>query len=94
MRCSIAVAGLVIALFNEAPSPILQPVFPTSRHRLNRRRARSFAHCWRQNGWRLHAEARNWDAAWRVLERSQPYALKDAEYQGFAGTVLRQQKRP
>ena len=36
----------------------------------------------------------HWDAAWRVLERSQPHALKDAEYQGFAGTVLRQQKRP
>jgi len=43
---------------------------------------------------RFHAEARNWDAAWRILERSLPYALKDAEYQGFAGTVLRELKRP
>ena len=43
---------------------------------------------------RLYAEARNWDAAWRVLERSLPHAGKDAEYQGFAGTVLRQLKRP
>jgi len=43
---------------------------------------------------RLHAEARNWDAAWQVLERSAPHAKKDAEYQGFCGTVLRQLKRP
>lgn len=43
---------------------------------------------------RLHAEARDWGAAWRVLERSAPHAGKDAEYQGFAGTVLRQLKRP
>lgn len=43
---------------------------------------------------RLHAEARDWAAAWRVLERSAPHAGKDAEYQGFAGTVLRQLKRP
>lgn len=42
---------------------------------------------------RLHAEARDWPAAWRVLERSLPHAGKDAEYQGFAGTVLRQLKR-
>lgn len=43
---------------------------------------------------RLHAEARDWHAAWRVLERSLPHAAKDAEYQGFAGTVLQQLKRP
>jgi len=43
---------------------------------------------------RLHAESRDWDAAWRVLERSAPHAGKDAEYQGFSGTVLRQLKRP
>lgn len=43
---------------------------------------------------RLHAESRDWAAAWRVLERSAPHAGKDAEYQGFAGTVLRQLKRP
>lgn len=42
---------------------------------------------------RLHAESGHWDAAWRVLERSAPHAKKDAEYQGFAGTVLRQLKR-
>lgn len=43
---------------------------------------------------RLHAEARDWNAAWRVLERSLPHATKDAEYQGLSGTVLRQLKRP
>lgn len=43
---------------------------------------------------RLHAESRDWDAAWRVLERSAPHAGKDAEYQGFSGTVLRQLRRP
>lgn len=42
---------------------------------------------------RLHAESGQWEAAWRVLERSAPHARKDAEYQGFAGTVLRQLKR-
>ena len=42
---------------------------------------------------RLHAEAGNWDAAWQVLERSAAHARKDAEYQGFCGTVLRQLKR-
>lgn len=42
---------------------------------------------------RLQVAAGQWDAAWRVLERSAPYAGKDAEYQGFAGTVLRQLKR-
>lgn len=42
---------------------------------------------------RLHAEAGNWEDALRVLERSAPHARKDAEYQGFAGTVLRQLKR-
>lgn len=42
---------------------------------------------------RLHAENRDWANAWRVLERSLPHAGKDAEYQGFAGTVLRQLKR-
>ncbi|MBI2308259.1 MAG: tetratricopeptide repeat protein [Rhodocyclales bacterium] len=42
---------------------------------------------------RLHAEARDWAAAWRVLERSLPHAGRDAGYQGFAGTVLRQLKR-
>jgi Flp pilus assembly protein TadD len=42
---------------------------------------------------RLQVETGQWDAAWRVLERSAPYAGKDAEYQGFAGTVLRQLKR-
>ncbi|MFC5302122.1 tetratricopeptide repeat protein [Azospira restricta] len=43
---------------------------------------------------RLHAETRDWAAAWRVLERSLAHAGRDAEYQGFAGTVLRQLKRP
>lgn len=43
---------------------------------------------------RLHAEVRNWEGAWRVLERSAPHAKKDAEYQGFCGTALRQLKRP
>lgn len=43
---------------------------------------------------RLHAEARNWNAAWLVLERSAAHAKKDAEYQGFCGTVLRQLKQP
>lgn len=42
---------------------------------------------------RLHAETGNWAEALRVLERSAPHARKDAEYQGFAGTVLRQLKR-
>lgn len=42
---------------------------------------------------RLYAEAGQWDAAWRVLERSGPYALKNAEYQGFAGTVLHRMKQ-
>jgi MSHA biogenesis protein MshN len=42
---------------------------------------------------RLQVEMGQWDAAWRVLERSAPHAAKDAEYQGFAGTVLRQLKR-
>jgi MSHA biogenesis protein MshN len=42
---------------------------------------------------RLHAESGNWDEALRVLERSAPHARKDAEYQGFAGTVLRRLKR-
>lgn len=42
---------------------------------------------------RLHAEAGDWTAAWRVLERSAPHAAKDAEYQGFSGTVLRELKR-
>ena len=42
---------------------------------------------------RLYAESGQWDAALRVLERSAPHAQKDAEYQGFAGTVLRQLKR-
>lgn len=42
---------------------------------------------------RLHVAAGQWEVAWRVLERSAPHAGKDAEYQGFAGTVLRQQKR-
>ncbi len=42
---------------------------------------------------RIHAENRDWASAWRVLERSAPHATKDAEYQGFAGTVLRQLKR-
>lgn len=42
---------------------------------------------------RLYAEGSQWDAALRVLERSAPHAQKDAEYQGFAGTVLRQLKR-
>lgn len=42
---------------------------------------------------RLHAEARDWAAALRVLERSAPFAAKDAEYQGFMGTVLRQLQR-
>ncbi len=43
---------------------------------------------------RLHAEGGDWDAAWRVLERSLPHAGKDAEYQGLAGTVLRRLQRP
>ena len=42
---------------------------------------------------RLYAESGQWEAALRVLERSAPHAQKDAEYQGFAGTVLRQLKR-
>lgn len=42
---------------------------------------------------RLQVEMGQWDAAWRVLERSAPHAAKDAEYQGFAGTVLRQLRR-
>lgn len=42
---------------------------------------------------RLHAEGGNWDAAWRVLERSQPHAGKDAVYQGLTGTVLRRLQR-
>jgi MSHA biogenesis protein MshN len=42
---------------------------------------------------RLHAEARDWPAAWRVLERSASFAVKDAEYQGFIGTALRQLQR-
>lgn len=42
---------------------------------------------------RLHVAAGQWDVAWRVLERSAPHAAKDAEYQGFAGTVLRQLQR-
>jgi MSHA biogenesis protein MshN len=42
---------------------------------------------------RLYAESGQWDAALRVLERSAPHAQRDAEYQGFAGTVLRQLKR-
>jgi MSHA biogenesis protein MshN len=42
---------------------------------------------------RLHVESGQWEAAWRVLERSAPHAAKDAEYQGFSGTVLRQLKR-
>ncbi len=42
---------------------------------------------------RLHAESGQWESAWRVLERSAPHATKDAEYQGFAGTVLRKLKR-
>lgn len=42
---------------------------------------------------RLHAESGQWDTARRVLERSAPHATKDAEYQGFSGTVLRQLKR-
>lgn len=42
---------------------------------------------------RLYAEAGRWDDAWRVLELSASHAGKDAEYQGFAGTVLRQLKR-
>lgn len=42
---------------------------------------------------RLYAENRDWNNAWRVLERSAPHATKDAEYQGFAGTVLRELKR-
>lgn len=41
---------------------------------------------------RLHVEAGNRDAAWRVLERSLPHAGKDAEYLGFAGTLLRQRR--
>lgn len=95
LRCSIAFAGVVIALGNPsavasdsrtgfsdltAPLEIVVERDP-SRIAAAKRLAR------------LHAEARHWDAAWRVLERSQPYALKDAEYQGFAGTVLRQLKR-
>lgn len=43
---------------------------------------------------RLYAEARDWEAAARVLERSAPYALNDAAYQGLTGTVLRELKRP
>ncbi|MCP5267558.1 MAG: tetratricopeptide repeat protein [Zoogloeaceae bacterium] len=43
---------------------------------------------------RLYAESRNWNAAWRVLERSAPYTGKDAEYQGFSALVLSQLKRP
>lgn len=42
---------------------------------------------------RLYAEAGRWDDAWRVLELSASHAKSDAEYQGFAGTVLRQLKR-
>jgi MSHA biogenesis protein MshN len=42
---------------------------------------------------RLQVEMGQWDAAWRVLERSAPHAGKNAEYQGFVGTVLRQLKR-
>jgi MSHA biogenesis protein MshN len=42
---------------------------------------------------RLYAEDGQWPAAWRVLERSAAHAAKDAEYQGFAGTVLRQLQR-
>jgi MSHA biogenesis protein MshN len=42
---------------------------------------------------RLQVEMGQWDAAWRVLNRSAPHAAKDAEYQGFMGTVLRQLKR-
>ncbi len=46
---------------------------------------------------RLHVEAGQWETAWRVLERSAPHAEQDAEqnaeFQGFAGTVLRQLKR-
>ncbi|HNI50187.1 MAG TPA: tetratricopeptide repeat protein [Azospira sp.] len=96
MRCSIAVAGLFIALsgrsaladiarsgFSDLTAP-LEIVVERDPSRIAA--AKRLA--------RLHAEARNWEAAWRVLERSQPYALKDAEYQGFVGTVLRQQKRP
>jgi MSHA biogenesis protein MshN len=42
---------------------------------------------------RLYVAAGRWDDALRVLELSAPFAMKDAEYQGFAGTVLRQLKR-
>lgn len=42
---------------------------------------------------RLHAEVRDWAAALRVLERSASFAVKDAEYQGFIGTALRQLQR-
>lgn len=42
---------------------------------------------------RLYVAAGRWDEALRVLELSAPFAMKDAEYQGFAGTVLRQLKR-
>ena len=96
LRCSIAFAGVVIALgspsavasdsrtgFSDLTAP-LEIVVERDPSRIAA--AKRLA--------RLHAEARNWEAAWRVLERSQPYALKDAEYQGFVGTVLRQQKRP
>lgn len=42
---------------------------------------------------RLHVETGNREAAWRVLERSIPHAGKDAEYLGFAATLLRRLKR-
>lgn len=41
---------------------------------------------------RLYVAAGHWSDAWRVLDLSAPFATKDAEYQGFVGTVLRQVK--